>query len=94
MMWYFLFLDFYFIILLLIYDMECIFIFDDWIIWWKLSYIDEFKWMFKKSIDLYVDGFFLWYLDIVDVEGINMFVFFNMNSFELMYFVMKWEINY
>lgn len=48
----------------------------------------------KKSIDLYVDGFLLRYLDTVDVEGINMLAFFNMNSFESMYFVMKWKINY
>lgn len=48
----------------------------------------------KKSIDLHVDGFFLRYLDTVDVEGINMLAFFNMNSFESMYFVMKWKINY
>lgn len=34
------------------------------------------------------------YLDTVDVEGINMLAFFNMNSFESMYFVMKWKINY
>lgn len=49
----------------------------------------------KKSIDLHVDGFPLRYLDTVDVEGINMLAFFfNMNSFESMYFVMKWKINY
>lgn len=48
----------------------------------------------KKSIDLHVDGFHLRYLDTVDVEGINMLAFFNMNSFESMYFVMKWKINY
>lgn len=46
----------------------------------------------KKSIDLHVDGFLLRYLDTV--EGINMLAFFNMNSFESMYFVMKWKINY
>lgn len=38
--------------------------------------------------------FLLRYLYTVDVEGINMLAFFNMNSFESMYFVMKWEINY
>lgn len=38
--------------------------------------------------------FLLRYLDTVDVEGINMLAFFNMNSFESMYFVMKWKINY
>lgn len=38
--------------------------------------------------------FFFRYLDTVDVEGINMLAFFNMNSFESMYFVMKWKINY
>lgn len=48
----------------------------------------------KKSIDLHVDGFLLRHLDTVDVEGINMLAFFNMNSFESMYFVMKWKINY
>lgn len=50
----------------------------------------------KKSIDLciHVDGFLLRYLDTVDVEGINMLAFFYMNSFESMYFVMKWKINY
>lgn len=48
----------------------------------------------KKSIDLHVDSFLLRYLDTVDVEGINMLAFFNMNSFESMYFVMKWKINY
>lgn len=48
----------------------------------------------KKSIDLHVDGFLFRYLDTVDVEGINMLAFFNMNSFESMYFVMKWKINY
>lgn len=48
----------------------------------------------KKSIDLHVDGFLLRYLDTVDVEGINMLALFNMNSFESMYFVMKWKINY
>lgn len=48
----------------------------------------------KKNIDLHVDGFLLRYLDTVDVEGINMLAFFNMNSFESMYFVMKWKINY
>lgn len=48
----------------------------------------------KKRIDLHVDGFLLRYLDTVDVEGINMLAFFNMNSFESMYFVMKWKINY
>lgn len=48
----------------------------------------------KKSIDLHVDVFLLRYLDTVDVEGINMLAFFNMNSFESMYFVMKWKINY
>lgn len=48
----------------------------------------------KKSIHLHVDGFLLRYLDTVDVGGINMLAFFNMNSFESMYFVMKWKINY
>lgn len=48
----------------------------------------------KKGIDLHVDGFLLRYLDTVDVEGINMLAFFNMNSYESMYFVMKWKINY
>lgn len=38
--------------------------------------------------------FLLRYLYTVDVEGINMLAFFNMNSFESMYFVMKWKINY